>query len=110
MNEKSQTIWETNSPQQFARVLAQMTDEKTMQNFLRDVMTEKEIIEVSARLQAARMLSEGKKYIDIIETTKLSSRTIARISDWMQNGQGGYATAIDITSAHHAHLSPARAE
>lgn len=106
-----QAIWDSYSPQQFATVLAQIADAPTMQNFLRDVMTEKEIIEISSRFQAARMLSQGKKYTEIIEATKLSSRTIARISDWMQNGSGGYTAAIELTSRHHhSHLSPARAE
>lgn len=109
MTASSQTIWTSSSPRQLAAVLAEIADEQTMQNFLRDVMTEKEIIEISARLQAAKMLREGKKYTDIIEATKLSSRTIARISGWIQNGQGGYAAAIDRV-VHHAHLPPARAE
>ena len=110
MTASRQTVWKTSSPQKLAQVLAQVTDPTIMQNFLRDVMTEKEIIEISSRLEAARMLSEGKKYTEIIEKTKLSSRTIARISDWMQNGQGGYATAVQLIKTHHAHLSPARAE
>ena len=69
---------------------------------------EKEIIEISARLQAAAMLSQGKKYSEIVATTKLSSRTVARISDWLQNGTGGYRQIL--AGMHHAHLSPARAE
>lgn len=110
MDKLRQDIWNSDSPQQLAEVLIQINDVRTMQNFLRDVMTEKEIIEISARLQAARMLSEGKKYTDIIEATKLSSRTIARISDWMQNGKKGYAAAVQLASSHHDHLPPARAE
>lgn len=73
-----------------------MSDTDTLQAFLRDVMTEKEITEISARLQAAKMLKEGRKYTEIIETTKLSSRTIARISEWMKSGTGGYNAAISI--------------
>ena len=81
-----------------------------MRDFLRDVMTEKEIIEMSDRLEAARMLQQGKKYIEIIEATKLSSRTIARISGWMQNGESGYTAALEIVAAHHGHIPPARTE
>ena len=66
-----------------------------MQAFLRDVMTEKEIIEISARFEAARMLKSGKKYTEIVEVTKLSSRTVARISDWLKNGESGYEKAIE---------------
>lgn len=102
-------IWNTKSPRQLAEVIAAIDDLQTMQNFLRDVMTEKEIIEISSRLEAAKMLQAGNTYTEIIEKTKLSSRTIARISDWMQNGQGGYAAALQIAKTHQGHIPPARA-
>ncbi|MGH7240391.1 MAG: YerC/YecD family TrpR-related protein, partial [Candidatus Saccharimonadales bacterium] len=81
-----------------------------MKNFLRDVMTEKEIVEISGRLEAARMLQAGDKYTDIVAKTKLSSRTVARISNWLQNGCNGYKAAIASVDTRHGHLSPARAE
>lgn len=93
---------------QLAEVLAQINDAETMRNFLRDVLTEKEITEVGARFQAARMLDAGDKYTDIITKTRLSSRTVARISEWRQNGCDGYRQAINIAN-HHGHIRPARA-
>lgn len=111
MDTSSSKIWQTDQAKQLARVFVEIDTESDMQSFLRDVMTEKEIAEISARLEAARMLNEGKKYTEIIKKTKLSSRTVARISDWRQNGEGGYKTALNLISAHHhAHLPPARAE
>ena len=108
MTTADNAIWQQTTTATLARALTSIADETTMQNFLRDVMTEKEIIEISARLQAAAMLSQGKKYSEIVATTKLSSRTVARISDWLQNGTGGYRQIL--AGMHHAHLSPARAE
>lgn len=99
------SLWATPALQQFAKAVVVIDDVQTLQNFLRDVMTEKELIEISSRLEAASMLQAGKKYAEIIEKTKLSSRTVARISDWMQNGCGGYAAVL----AHHDHTPPARA-
>lgn len=96
MDSKKTKTWDTESSQQFAYVINEIKDIDTLQAFLRDVMTEKEITEISARLQAARMLKEGKKYTEIIKETKLSSRTIARISEWMKNGTGGYSAAINM--------------
>lgn len=95
--------------QQFVATLCMLDDTVVMQKFLRDVMTEKEIIEISARLEAAKMLRTGAKYTDIVAATKLSSRTVARISDWLKNGTGGYDAALQAIDAHHAHLPPARA-
>lgn len=102
-------IWETETASQLARVLTAIDDVQIMQNFLRDVMTEKEIIEISARFRAAQMLQQGKKYTEIIEVTKLSSRTVARISEWMQNGCNGYVAALKLVDVHHDHMLPARA-
>lgn len=103
-------LWNETNTAQLAQVLVDIDKKTDMQNFLRDVMTEKEIVEISARLEAARMLKEGKKYTEIIEKTKLSTRTVARISDWLKSGTGGYSTALNIVSAHHSHISPVRAE
>jgi TrpR-related protein YerC/YecD len=90
MNLNVQSVWSNEQTKQLATVLVSMGDVATMQNFLRDVMTEKEILEISARLEAARMLERGAKYTEVIAKTKLSSRTIARISDWMKNGCRGF--------------------
>ncbi len=79
-----------------------------MRNFLRDVMTDKEIAEISSRLEAARMLESGSTYDEIVARTKLSSRTIARISEWMKSGCGGYAAALKIIN-HNNHIPPVRA-
>lgn len=101
-------VWQDKSAQQLAEALIAIADKQTMQNFLRDVLTEKEIIEISSRLETARMLQEGDKYTDIVAKTKLSSRTVARISDWLQNGCNGYQAAFNVI--HHDHILPARAK
>ena len=108
MSQDVNTVWKDENSHQFAEALLTISDKFTMQNFLRDVMTEKEITEISARLEAAKMLSEGKKYTEIVAKTKLSSRTVARISEWLQNGCNGYQAALD--TVHHEHLSPARVD
>jgi len=95
-------------PKQLATTLADIGAVSDMQNLLRDLMTKKEIIEISARLEAARMLKDGKKYTEIMKSTNLSSRTVARISEWLKNGDGGYEKAINNIAAHHSHVPPAR--
>lgn len=109
MNTRQSNLWKSAAPQQFAEVLVAIRDTPTMQSFLRDVMTEKEITEISARLEAAKMLQQGKRYTEITAATKLSSRTIARINDWLQQDTGGYRTALSLIADHHAHVPPARA-
>jgi TrpR-related protein YerC/YecD len=104
MNTYDMSVMEEAMAQQFAEALAAISDTRQMQLFLRDVMTEKEIIETSARFEAAKMLADGASYSDIISRTKLSSRTVARISDWLQNGTGGYSAVI--AGSHRSHISP----
>ncbi len=98
-------IWKEDFPSRLARELTRIDDESLMRAFLRDVMTKKEILEIGARLRAAEMLRAGSTYAQIEAETKLSSRTIARISDWLQKGAGGYNAVLD-----HAHLKPAPAD
>ena len=107
MSEDKTSVWNSGTAKQLAEALVAIDDAAIMENFLRDVMTEKEIIEISSRLEAARMLQAGKTYIDIVAKTKLSSRTVARISDWMKNGCSGYAAALE--QIHHNHIEPAPA-
>lgn len=97
-------VWQSPLPKQLSQLLATISNVKDMQNLLGDVMTEKEIIEIAARLEAARMLLDGARYTDVIAKTKLSSRTVARISSWLENGYGGYKTALTIH--HHASSKP----
>lgn len=70
--------------------------------FLRDLLTEKEIIECGNRWRAVQMLDQNVPYTKITKETGLSSTTIARISTWMRDGMGGYRLLLDrINSTHH---------
>lgn len=100
-------LWQNESAQQLVTALLALDDRASLQSFLRDVMTEKEIIEISARLEAAKMLSQGNTYAEIVAKTKLSTRTVARISDWLKSGYNGYEAALQ--AIHHDHMPPARA-
>jgi TrpR-related protein YerC/YecD len=98
------TVLPSDAARQFADALTAITDPKAMQNFLRDILSEKEITEISNRLEAARMLQAGMRYVEIIAKTKLSSRTVARISSWMRSGNGGYQIALKAITKHHPHI------
>lgn len=110
MSQDVTKVWKDIMAQQLVEALVAIESKQAMQNFLRDVMTEKEIVEISSRLEAAKMLQDGEKYTNIVAKTNLSSRTIARISDWLKNGCNGYDFALEIIRKHHNHISPVRAE
>lgn len=63
---------------------------KEARRFLRDLLTESELIEFGNRWKAARMLEKKVPYTEIIKKTGLSSTTVARVSDWLNGGMGGY--------------------
>jgi TrpR-related protein YerC/YecD len=110
MSKEKTTVWQNLLAQQLVEAIVAIDSKDEMQNFLRDVMTGKEITAISSRLEAARMLQAGSKYTDITAATKLSSRTVARISDWLQNGCNGYQAALKTINQHHSHILPARAD
>lgn len=76
--------------------------------FFRDLLTEKELIELGNRWRAAEMLYKKASYSQIISETGLSSRTIARISKWLNKGMGGYKIMLKRIFLHHSPSSEKR--
>lgn len=73
--------------------------------FLRDLLTEKELLELGNRWKAAQMLFSKIVYTKITKETGLSSTTVARISQWLKSGMGGYALVLKrISKKHHETL------
>lgn len=69
--------------------------------FFRDLLTEKELIEFGNRWKAARMLKKKVPYTEIIKETGLSSTTVARVSDWLSKGTGGYRLILRRLNHHN---------
>lgn len=63
--------------------------------FLEDLCTESELLEMSRRLQAAKMLKNNYIYADIAEQTGLSTATISRVNRCLKYGNDGYLTILD---------------
>lgn len=80
------------------QVLVGIDDPDTAYAFFEDVMTIREIREISQRLQVARMLDQGNSYTSIERETGASATTIARVSKALNYGSGGYRAALDILS------------
>lgn len=91
---KTQKHWDNPRTDALAQALFSLRDTSQIKAFLRDLLTEPEIIEFGHRLYAARMLSRGVHYNSIAEDTGLSSATIARVQKWLKKGMGGYRKAI----------------
>ncbi|GHV13332.1 hypothetical protein FACS1894219_07990 [Clostridia bacterium] len=60
-----------------------------------DLCTISEINEMSRRLQAAKLLSDGVVYSEISEITGLSTATISRVNRCLKYGSDGYAIVLE---------------
>jgi TrpR-related protein YerC/YecD len=94
--------WNNQKTKDLLKAILALKKEKEARAFLRDLMTKKEIIELGNRWKAAQMLAEEMTYPKIQKETGLSTRTIARISDWLKNGKGGYKLAINKIHRHNS--------
>lgn len=64
-------------------------------SFFEDACTIQELDSIAQRFEVARLLSQGKSYMDINKLTGASTATICRVSKCVNYGGGGYKTAID---------------
>ena len=67
--------------------------------FFEDACTIKEILEISQRLKAAKMLKSGANYLEVCAETGMSSATISRVSKCLEYGAGGYDIVIQRVKA-----------
>lgn len=81
------------------KVLATLEDKDAIFALLEDLFTIREIRETSQRLAVAQLLSAGKPYTAIEQTTGASATTIARVSKCLSYGAGGYAKALEVLEA-----------
>ncbi len=64
------------------------------QSFFEDICTRSELFEMSRRLRAAKMLSDGMVYSEIAAKTGLSTATISRVNHCLKYGSSGYLNVL----------------
>lgn len=57
-------------------------------DFFNDLCTYKEIDSMASRIQAAKMLTEGKTFAQISKQMDISSATLSRVSKALRYGKG----------------------
>lgn len=78
-------------------VILSLKTQKEAANFFRDLLTMAELKEFSNRWQMVKLLAKGKPYLEIAQTLKVSTTTVARVAHWLNDGLGGYALALTKT-------------
>ena len=71
-----------------------LENEEECRAFLEDIMTTKEILDISQRVVVAKMLSEQAVYNKIAEETGASTATISRVNRSYSYGTGAYKTVL----------------
>jgi len=94
--------WKSKENKRLIQAILALKTEDEAGRFLRDLMTEKEIIEFGKRLQTAEMLTQKIPYSIIEQKTGLSSTTVARVAKWLNGKGGGYKTIINKLHHHNS--------
>ena len=97
--------WDNQTTKDLCQAILTLKNPQEAKCFLRDLLTEQEIIEFGKRWRAAKMLDEKRPYLKIEKETGLSSTTVARVSKWLNRGKGGYKLILKRLNHHH-NLSP----
>lgn len=82
--------WHTKETSVLFNAILKLRARKEAEAFFRDLLTLKEIDEISRRWQAVLLLDKGLSYREIAEQTGHSTTTVARIAHWLHHGEGGY--------------------
>lgn len=88
-------IFEAGHTELFVKAILTLKNEDEVKAFLEDIMTTKEILDISQRLGVAKMLKEKEVYSKISKETGASSATISRVNRCCLYGAGGYKTVLE---------------
>jgi len=76
--------------EEFAEVLARITDKRQMRELLTTLLTPSELIMLSRRLDIAARLLEGKSYATIRKEIKVGISTIQSVDQWLEHAVRDY--------------------
>lgn len=76
------------------KAFLKLKTEQEVANFLRDLLTIKEIEEFANRLEMARLLKKGWSYKRIAKKIGVSTTTVTRVAHWLFRGCGGYEEVL----------------
>ncbi len=74
---------------------AAIQNKEECMDLLEDLMTIREIQDMTQRLYVAKLLREGMAYQAIMERVSVSSATISRVNRCLNYGAGGYRLILD---------------
>ncbi len=88
-------IFKNEGVELLVNALMMLDTREEYENFLEDLLTTKELLDLSQRLMVAKLLTEKKVYSKIAEETGASSATISRVNRSFCYGKDGYKNLFD---------------
>lgn len=88
-------IFKTEGATLLVNALMMMETREEYEAFLEDLLTTKEILDMSQRILVAKLITEEKKYNKISEETGASSATISRVNRSFCYGKDGYKSFFE---------------
>lgn len=85
----------TREMKELFEAVAELKNEKEISDFFRDLLTLPEITEFANRWQIVKLLVQKKPYLQIANTLNVSTTTVTRVAQWLNNGMGGYKTVAE---------------
>lgn len=69
--------------------LKKLKSEKDLSDFIDDLLTEEEILDLAQRIKIGKSILEGKSYDEISEKIGTSTSTVSKIGQILKYGKGG---------------------
>jgi len=91
-NEEKEALLE-----EFCEAISVLSGPKEIMFFLADLLTKQEIIMLAKRIKTAKLLLEGKDYIEIQQSLKIGHSTISKISQWLAESGEGFRVISERT-------------
>ncbi|MBI2008085.1 helix-turn-helix domain-containing protein [Candidatus Amesbacteria bacterium] len=82
--------------QLLVKTLRRIKSAKQLSNFLDDLLTEEEILDLAQRLKIAKLILDGKTYDEIAEKIQASTSTITKIGQVLKYGKGGLVKPLRV--------------
>ncbi len=87
--------WENEKTRGLFSAIFKLKTVKECEDFFRDLMTLREIDEMAARFQMAKMLDRNMAYHKVAKKMDVSTTTVTRVAHWLHHGRGGYRLVLD---------------
>ncbi len=102
--------WNTEETNELLAAILKLKNLDECRMFFRDLCTPDELVDMSDRFQAVKMLARNIDYREIANKLGMSTTTVARVAYWLKQGMGGYSLILKRLGLNHHQTFSARVE